>query len=315
MPTTTTSTLPAPVQQSFNDMILSTPVPNYIHSIPAMRNHMPSNGGRIMRFRRYNPLAPAIVPLGNTGITPPSQLLTAIDIDAEVSFYGSFVQINEQVTLQAQDKPLTQAAIRLGDSLRKTEDILVRNMLAGSATIQNCVFGLNGDVPSNLTAADCDIATQTLMGNDAHMFTGTIEGELRFGTSPVRNSYIALCSTELVAQLNALNEFVPAAKYPDQNNVIDSEWGQINNIRFFVSSIGSVTPNASDLGFDVFNIFVCAKESYGIIEQDNYTAKFIYRPAIFSDPLAQNVTAGYKMAAAYRIYNDAWVLNLRATNQ
>jgi hypothetical protein len=62
-----------------------------------MRNHMPSNGGRIMRFRRYNPLAPAIVPLGNTGITPPSQLLTAIDIDAEVSFYGSFVQINEQV--------------------------------------------------------------------------------------------------------------------------------------------------------------------------------------------------------------------------
>ncbi len=314
MPTTTTSTLPAPVQQSFNDMILSTPVPNYIHSIPAMRNHMPSNGGRIMRFRRYNPLAPAIVPLGNTGITPPSQLLTAIDIDAEVSFYGSFVQINEQVTLQAQDKPLTQAAIRLGDSLRKTEDILVRNMLAGSATIQNAVFGTNGDVPTELTMSDVDIATQTLMGNDAHMFTGTIEGEDRIGTSPVRNSYIALCSTDLVAQLNGMDDFIPAAKYPDQNNVIDSEWGQINNVRFFVSSIGSVSPNASDLGADIYNVFICGKESYGIIEQDNYTAKFIYRPAIFSDPLAQNVTAGYKMAAAYRIYNDAWVLNLRVTN-
>lgn len=313
MPTTTTSTLPAPVQQSFNDMILSTPVPNYIHAIPAMRNHMPSSGGRIMRFRRYNPLAPSIVPLGNSGVTPPSQLLTAVDIDAEVSFYGSFVQINEQVTLQAQDKPLTQAAIRLGDALRKTEDILIRNMLAGSASIYNGVFGNNGDVPTNLAVQDCDAVTQMLMGNDAHMFTGTIEGELRFGTSPVRNSFLALCHTDLIQRMNNLNGFIPAAQYPNQDNVIDSEWGQINNIRFFVSSIGSVTPNASIMGNNVYNIFVCGKESYGMIEQDNYTAKFIYRPAIFSDPLAQNVTAGYKMAAAYRIYNDAWIINYRVT--
>lgn len=275
---------------------------------------MPSNGGRIMRFRRYNPLAPAIVPLGNTGITPPSQLLTAVDIDAEVSFYGSFIQINEQVTLQAQDKPLTQAAIRLGDSLRKTEDILVRNMLAGTATIQNAMFGMNGDDPTNLTPQDCDVVTQILMGNDAHMFTGTIEGsQIGFNTTPVRNSYLALGHTDLVATLNNMEGFNPAAEYPRQENVIDSEFGQIRNLRFFLSSIGSITPNASLQMNDVYNIFVCAKEGFGIIEQDNYTAKFIYRPAIFSDPLAQNVTAGFKMAAAYRIYNDAWVNNLRVT--
>jgi hypothetical protein len=29
-----------------------------------------------------------MVPLGNSGITPPPQNLTAIDIDAKVSFYG-----------------------------------------------------------------------------------------------------------------------------------------------------------------------------------------------------------------------------------
>lgn len=313
MPTTTTNSLPAPVQQSFNDMILSTPVPNYIHSLAAMRNHMPSNGGRIMRFRRYNPLAPAIVPLGNMGITPPSQLLTAIDIDAEVSFYGSFVQINEQVTLQAQDKPLTQAAIRLGDSLRKTEDILIRNMLAGTATIQNAMFGVGGDDPTQISVRDCDMVTQILMGNDAHMFTGTIEGELRFNTTPVRNAYLALGHTDLISSLNGLEGFNSIAQYPSQSDVIDSEVGNIRNLRFFLSSIGSITPNASFQMQDVYNIFVCAKEAYGIIEQDNYTAKFIYRPAIFSDPLAQNITAGYKMAAAYRIYNDAWINNLRVT--
>lgn len=35
-----------------------------------------------------NPLATAMVPLGNTGVTPPPQNLTAVDIDAKISFYG-----------------------------------------------------------------------------------------------------------------------------------------------------------------------------------------------------------------------------------
>lgn len=88
MSITTTSTLPAPVQQSFSYKLLSVPVPNMIHKIPAMRKQMPRNGGRILRMRRYNPLATAMVPLGNTGVTPPPQNLTAVDIDAQMDFYG-----------------------------------------------------------------------------------------------------------------------------------------------------------------------------------------------------------------------------------
>ncbi len=44
-----------------------------------------------------------MVPLGNSGVTPPAQNLTAVDIDAKISFYGTYVQLNEQVTLQNQD--------------------------------------------------------------------------------------------------------------------------------------------------------------------------------------------------------------------
>jgi len=29
-----------------------------------------------------------MVPLGNSGVTPPPQNLTAVDIDAKISFYG-----------------------------------------------------------------------------------------------------------------------------------------------------------------------------------------------------------------------------------
>lgn len=49
---------------------------------------MPRNGGNTLRMRRYNPLNTAMVPLGNSGVTPPPQNLTAVDIDAKISFYG-----------------------------------------------------------------------------------------------------------------------------------------------------------------------------------------------------------------------------------
>jgi len=49
---------------------------------------MPRNGGTTLRMRRYNALDTAMVPLGNTGVTPPAQTLSAVDIDAKVSFYG-----------------------------------------------------------------------------------------------------------------------------------------------------------------------------------------------------------------------------------
>jgi len=123
MSITTTSILPAPVQQSFSYKLLSVPVPNMIHKIPAMKKTMPRNGGTTLRMRRYNPLATAMVPLGNTGITPPAQTLSAVDIDAKVSFYGTYLILNEQVTLQSQDPVLNEAAARLGVSLNILGDI------------------------------------------------------------------------------------------------------------------------------------------------------------------------------------------------
>ena len=91
MSITTTSSLPAPVQQSFSFKLLSVPVPNLIHKIPAMLKQMPRNGGTTLRMRRYNPLDTAMVPLGNSGVTPPAQNLSAVDIDAKISFYGTYV--------------------------------------------------------------------------------------------------------------------------------------------------------------------------------------------------------------------------------
>lgn len=313
MAITTTSVLPAPVQQSFSYKLLSVPVPNMIHKIPAMLKRMPRNGGTTLRMRRYTPLATAMVPLGNSGITPPAQQLTAVDIDAKMDFYGTFVRLNEQVTLQNQDPVLNEAAKRLGVSLRQTEDQLTRDMLAATASFINCTGGVNGDNPTEITRSDVDVIVRALLNNDACTIMDNIEGADKFGTAPVRDAYFAMASTNLSGDLDLVNGFIHKNQYPAPMEALRSEWGAIGNLRFLLSSIGSVTANASNLGADVFNIFCVGMEAYACIEQDGYSAQFIYRPPIYDSPLALNATVGYKFAEVPRITNDLWVLNLRTT--
>ena len=111
MAITTTSSLPAPVQQHYAMTMLAVKVPNLIHNVCAMKETMPRNSGTTIRYRRPTKLKTATVPLGNSGITGPGQALTATDIDATMSFYGTYVTINEQVTLQNQD-PKQNVSIR-----------------------------------------------------------------------------------------------------------------------------------------------------------------------------------------------------------
>lgn len=313
MAITTTSTLPAPVQQSFSYKLLSVPVPNMIHKIPAMKKNMPRNGGTTLRMRRYNPLNTAMVPLGNTGVTPPAQNLTAVDIDAKISFYGTYVQLNEQVTLQNQDPVLNECAARLGVSLRQTEDQLTRDMLAATAAFINCTGGVNGDVPTEITLNDVQTVVRTLLSNNAYTIMDNIEGEDKFATGPIRDAYFALCNTDLTANLENVFGFLQKAQYPSPMNALRSEWGAIGNLRFLVSSIGSTTTAGSSNGATVYNIFCVGMEAYACIEQDGYSASFIYRPPIYDGPLALNASVGYKFAEVPRITNDLWVINLRAT--
>lgn len=311
--TTTTTILPAPVQQSFSYKLLSVPVPYMIHNIPAMLKNMPRNGGTTLRMRRYNPLDTATVPLGNSGVTPPPQQLTAINIDAVVDFYGTYIILNEQVTLQAQDPVLNEAAQRLGVSLRQTEDELTRNMLAGTASTINCVGGTNGDNPTEIVRDDVDAVIRTLADANAYTIADMIEGEDKFGTAPVRDAYFALGSTQLIGDLENINGFIAKAQYPAQMSTLRPEWGSVSNLRFLLSSIGSITVDSSANGNDVYNTFCVGMEAYAVVEQDGYSAQFIYRPPIYDGPLALNASVGYKFAQVPRITNDAWVINLRST--
>jgi len=202
----------------------------------------------------------------------------------------------------------------LAQSLRETEDELLRNMLLATAVFINCVNGVNGDNPTEITRFDVDAIIRTLVTANAKKISEVIEGENKFGTGPVRQAYFAMSHANMISQYEAVFGFIPAAQYPSQMNILSAEWGSVSNLRFLISSLGSISAAASGLGQDVYNIFVTGQESYACVDLDGSTANFIYRPLGYGDdPLMLRQSAGYKFASAERILNDAWVLNLRAT--
>lgn len=186
-------------------------------------------------------------------------------------------------------------------------------MLASTATFVNCVGGADGDNPTEITRSDIDFVIRTLRNNSAYSFISGVEGENKFGTAPVRDAYFALGATNLIGQIDNCNGFINKWNYPNQQSTLDAEWGSVANLRFLLSPVGSVTPNASLLGNDVYNIFCVGREAVAAVEQDGYSASFLYRPPIYDSPLAMNCSIGYKFGEVPRILNDSWLLNLRCT--
>jgi N4-gp56 family major capsid protein len=209
---------------------------------------------------------------------------------------------------------LNEAAARLGQSLRETEDQLIRDMLEATASIVNCTGGTNADNPTELVRSDIDGVVATLQNNNAEFIAEEKMGELKFGSGPIRDAYFGLSQSNMIGQFENVGGFIAKAQYPNDKGVNASEWCSIGNIRFFVSSRGSVTSNASLLGNDVYNNFIVAQEAYATIELDGSSAQFIYHPPGWGDdPCELRQTAGYRFAYATRITNDAWIINLRAT--
>jgi N4-gp56 family major capsid protein len=306
--------LPAPVQQRFDMKLLSRPMPDLIHKTMAMKKRLPERSGQILRMRRYNNLQTATVPLGPSGINPPPQTLSALDIDAKIEWYGSYVLITDQVSLINEDPVLNETASLLAQSLRETEDELTRNMLAATASFVNCVGGVDGDNPTEITRSDIDGVIRTLVNANAKRITDSIEGENKFGTGPVRQAFFAMANAQIIPNLERVNGFLSVAQYPSQQNILQAEWGSVSNLRFLVSSLGSITPNASANGANVLNVFCTGQEAYACIDLDGASAQFIYRPLGYGDdPLLLRQSAGFKFAEAQRILNDAWIINLRCT--
>lgn len=312
--TVSISTMPPQIQQRYNSKLLSTPEHNLIHNLFASPVELPDNQGFIDRQSRYDRLDLFPVPLDDAQTNPPPQQLNRVDVDCRVRVYATYIVLTRQVTITNEDPVLNSAAARLGQAMRETQDSLQRDNLESSASIINSVGGSNGDLPTEMALSDVDDIFTLLQNNSGEFITNIVEADLKFGTSPIGDAYGCMLTTRMIPVLYGMQGFVRKFQYPNIKDTLSVEIGGVNNVRFFVSEQGSVTPNASLMGNDVANCFVAAKEGYKVVWQAGGKARFIYLPPGYNnDPCMLRQTAGVSFYQGQCITNDLWVQNLRST--
>lgn len=207
-----------------------------------------------------------------------------------------------------EDNVLNETTDILGQQMGETIDELVRDMLASTASVDNCSNGVNGSTPTELTYADIQTVVKTLEGQSAKRFMPMIDGANKFGTAPVRSSYWVLAHTDLLDDLDNIDEFIPVNRYPGQQGVIDAEWGSVGNTRWVLSPLAYLSGST-------YSNFVVGKDAYGTVKLNQAMSTSIYKPLGHGDdPLEQRSTMGWKIMHASRILNDNFMVNLKATH-
>lgn len=270
------NSLPPQIQQRYNGKLLSTPERNLVHMLFATPVELPDNQGFIDRQSRYDRLNLFPVPLDDAQNNPAPQQLNRVDVDCRVRVYATYIVLTRQVTITNEDPVLNSAAARLGQALRETQDSLVRDQLESSASVVNCVGGTNGDLPTEMALSDVDDIVTTLQNNSGEYITQIVEADNKFGTSPIGDSYGCMLTTRMIPVLNGIQGFTRKFQYPHIDKTLSTEWGGVDNIRFFISEQGSVSNSASLLGSDIANCFVSAKEGYKVVKMtDDYKFSLI----------------------------------------
>jgi N4-gp56 family major capsid protein len=300
-----------PVQAA--EDLLSTPQFNLIHSFGVDLHFAESYIGRTLRMSRFERLSTDGGQLDGSGIDPASEVPVRTDIDATVEIYAKSVITNEQVVLFENSKTLTKFTALLGQWLREKEDLLMRDLWASSISYINCTGGTNGDQPSNISLNDVNNVENILLGNDARTMLSNLEAVNKFGTAGVRDAFIALCNTNLSADLQRVQGVLLKSAYPTQEGIRPEEYCSISRFRFFVSSKGIKTPGISLKGNTVYQIPMYGLESAAKVEQNSYTATIGYRPPWVVSSVAQNSQLYAKFALARAITNQNWVVGLNAT--
>lgn len=162
------------------------------------------------------------------------------------------------------------------------------------------------NTPTELTKADLDAAIITLLGNDADMISEVVEANDKFSTAAVRPSFFGFMDTALLDDLENVANFLSSANYPNQQRVLESEWGSTSNIRWLYTSVGIVSAATPA----VFSLPIVGKEAYACIHLGGEQGEFFVEPLGSSgsaDPLKQRGSVAWKHPFAARILNDSYM--------
>ena len=314
---TTTAVLPAGTQAYYDRNMLERAEPALIHGKFGQVRDMPKKAGEKIKFRRYNALAAASVPL-TEGVTPAGSSLSVTDLEATPIQYGDFTLITDKVDMTNADPVISEATDVLGDQAGLTLDNAERDILnAGTnvfyaGSLASALIDTRVEVASGPVAGELDLIIKALKGQKAKYHTQLIQGSAKVNTFPIRPAYFGITHTDMTPRYEALAGFKSVEQYASQGEVDMNEIGAYKNLRLLETTEAKVFAGAGAAAADVYSTLIFGKDAYGTTKiRGAKRFETIVKPvgsAGTADPLNQRGSVGWKAFCATKILNDAWMM-------
>ena len=277
--------------------------------------------------------APNLFPVLTTplaeGVTPTAQQLTYRDVSATVSQYGAWVELTDKAVHILDRKVKEDCPKLLAQQAAETAEYLNwQAMIAG-----NQVFYANGAARSavNTQASLTQMrnVVRLLKRNRAEMVTEMSNGSLEIGTRPIEASYLVFCHTDLETMIRGLTGFVPTSQYGGAKEVLPSEFGSVDNMRFITTAallpyegianvggaVGAMIPNAADptkaAVYPMVFMGMDSAHQVAIKGMQQLSPKVrLPGPPTDSDPLGQRGSVATNFYWKTFITNEAWIARI-----
>lgn len=214
--------------KTFYDMaLIDEAQANLVHDQFGQKRPIPANGGKVIEFRKFAPLAKATTPL-TEGVTPDGKQLSVSTVSATVSQYGDYITQSDMLELTALDNTILESAKLLGRQAGATLDTVVRNVMhSGTNVIYAEKLTDSGAQEVDKREAldiDCKISVELIQRAVA---------KLRAQNAPTINGkYVGIIHPYVAYDLMRDKEWIDAHKYASPENLYEGEIGELAGVRF-----------------------------------------------------------------------------------
>ncbi len=217
----------------YADYLIDNAEPNLIHDQFAQKHAIPQNGGKSIRFRKYDPL-PKLTAALSEGVTPTGQSLNMGAVEATVRQYGGYVELSDLLLLAAIDNNLVMATKLLGSQAGRTLDTITREVLCGGTNVQ---YG-----------EDAVTARYLLVGGQEsgnhYMSVDCIKRAVRFlknqNAEKINGAYACIIHPDCAYDLTNDANWKYPHQYCDTKELYEGEIGMIEGVRFVESTEAKV---------------------------------------------------------------------------
>lgn len=278
--TTSTLGLSAEMKTFYDMTLIDEAQANLVHDQFGQKRPIPANGGKVIEFRKFAPLAKATTPL-TEGVTPDGKQLSVSTVTAQVSQYGDYITQSDMLELTALDNTILESAKLLGRQAGATLDTVVRNVLHSGTNViyaeKQTDTGAESITRREELDGDCRINVELIQRAVA---------KLRAQNAPTINGkYVGIIHPYAAYDLMRDDEWIDAHKYAAPDNLYEGEIGEIAGVRFVQTTEGKIYAG-DDLAADSRNLAVNNSTGYsgsvtsikfdgGTVEPDALVGRYI----------------------------------------